>query len=306
MIILNEHFKELEKNLKLPEEAVKTFEKCAKRIENNKFLNEKFEALFNEFLFPEAHDFETCFKKLKTLSYIGGMRYYTLSFVFLLRAAEVMHQRYCEQGLSDELFADTITDLKYKYNECVDCKGVHGTFVPDWNTGFYALRRFALGRYQFEMSTHFGDSFTSSSGITVKNGDKVVGFHIPSSGIPLTDEVRLDAFKQAYGFFKDYRRDDGLMIFECGSWLIYEDYKNFLPENSNIVKFINDFEIISSEPKDKFTDAWRIFGKYGWKSPKRWPESTSLQRAFKQHVLRGGKTGHGNGIIVFDGEKIIK
>lgn len=306
MVVLNEHFKEVEKILGLPEEAVEVFEKTATKIDNVKSLNKKFEAVFNEFLFPEAHDFGKCFDKLKPLSIIYGIKEYTLDFVFLLRATEVMHNLYKERGLSDELFNNTIMDLKYKYDECVKCKEVHGTFVASWNTGFFALTRFCLGRYQFDMSTYGGDDFTSSAGITIKKGDKTLGFHIPSSGVPLTDEVRLDSFKKAYEFFPEYRREDGLMIFECGSWLIFEEYKNFLPENSNTIKFINDFEIVSSEPKDKFDDAWRIFDKYGFKSPKKWPEDTSMRRAFKKHVLSGGKTGHGHGIIVFDGEKIVR
>ncbi|MBO5065962.1 MAG: hypothetical protein J6D06_07620 [Clostridia bacterium] len=306
MVILNEHFKEVEKILGLPEEAVEVFEKTATKIDNVKSLNKKFEAVFNEFLFPEARDFGTCFDKLKPLSIIYGIKEYTLDFVFLLRAAEVMHDLYKERGLSDELFNNTIMDLKYKYDECVKCKEVHGTFVASWNTGFFALTRYCLGRYQFDMSTYGGDDFTSSAGITIKKGDKTLGFHIPSSGVPLTDEVRLDSFKKAYEFFPEYRREDGLMIFECGSWLIFEEYKNFLPENSNTIKFINDFEIVSSEPKDEFDDAWRIFDKYGFKSPKKWPEDTSMRRAFKKHVLSGGKTGHGHGIIVFDGEKIVR
>ena len=264
MVILNEHFKELEKTLGLPQEAVEIFEKTALKIENTKSLNKRFEAIFNEFLFPEAHDFGKCFDKLKPLSIIYGIKEYTLAFVFLLRAAEVMHDRYKERGLSDELFNNTIMDLRYKYDECVKCKEVHGTFVPWWNTEFYALRRFCFGRYQFDMTTYGGEDFTSSAGVTIKKGDKTLGFHIPSSGVPLTDEVRLNSFKEAYKFFEEFRREDGLMIFECGSWLIYEEYKNFLPENSNTIKFINDFEIVSSEASEKFNDAWRIFDKYGY------------------------------------------
>ena len=306
MVILNEHFKEVEKRLGFPQEAIEVFERVATKIDTNEKLNGKFEAIFNEFLFPEAHDFGACLDKLTKISMGYGIKEYTLDFVFLLRATEVMHNIYKERGLSDELFWNTVMDLKYKYVECVNCKGVHGTFVGSWNTEFFNLHRFALGRYQFDMTTYGGEDFTASCGITIKKGDKTLGFHIPSSGIPLTDEVRLDSFKKAYDFFPEFRREDGLMIFECGSWLIYEGYKEFLPETSNILKFIGDFEIVSSESNDKFNDAWRIFDASGFKSPKKWDERTSLQRAFKKHVLSGGKTGHGHGIIVFDGEKIVR
>ena len=112
MVILNEHFKEIEKILGLPAEAVEVFEKTAAKIDKVKSLNKKFEAIFNEFLFPEAHDFGKCFDKLKPLSIIYGIKEYTLYFVFLVRAAEVMHDRYKERGLSEELFNNTIMDLK--------------------------------------------------------------------------------------------------------------------------------------------------------------------------------------------------
>ena len=306
MKILTEHFIETEKRLGISPEGIAAVEKCARKVEECKSLNKKIEALINEYLYPEAHDFGKLFDKVKPLSIIYGVKEYTLSFVVLVYAAEIMHNRYKEKGLPDELFWDTIMDLRYKFDECVDCKEVYGTFVPWWNTGFYALRRFCLGRYQYDMSTFDKDDFVTSAGITVKKGDKVLGFHIPSSGVPLTDEIRHDSFKKAYEFFKDYRREDGLMIFVCGSWLLYEGHREFLPEKSNILKFMDDFEIIESEEKDKFDDAWRVFAKYGYKSPKKWPEDNSLRRAFKQRVLSGGKTGHGFGVIVFDGEKIIK
>ena len=38
--------------------------------------------------------------------------------------------------------------------------------------------------------------------MTVKEGDKVLNIHIPSNGIPLTDEVRLNAYREAYEFYK--------------------------------------------------------------------------------------------------------
>jgi len=53
-------------------------------------------------------------------------------------------------------------------------------------------------------------------GNTLKRGDTVINFHIPSAG-PLTDEKRLDSYKQAYKFFGG--KDGEPMAFVCGSWL---------------------------------------------------------------------------------------
>lgn len=306
MAYLNEHFRLVEEKLGFPKEAVETFEKIATKIDNSKRFSEKFQKTLDKYLLPKAHDFGGMCDDMKKLGFIYKVKEYSLTCVWLIVASEKMLQLYRENGIDEQIYWDSMMDLKYKFKECVDCKEVYGTFVGHWYTGFYELNRFALGRFQFEYSTYGGEDFTTSAGIKIKKGDKTVGFHIPSSGVPLTDEVRFDAYKKAYEFFKDYRREDGLIIFECGSWLLYEGNKEILPETSNTVKFINDFEIIKSESKDKFNDAWRIFAKSGYKSPKYWADDTSMRRAFKNHVLNGGKTGSGHGVIVFDGEKIVR
>ncbi len=307
MKYLNDHFKLVEEKLGFPQEAVELFEKIALKIENSKSFSERFQKTLDKYLLPEAHDFGGMCDDMKKLAFCYRVKEYSLTCVWLIVASEKMLELYREKGIDEQIYWDSMMDLKYKFQECVDCKEVYGTFVGHWYTGFFQLNRFALGRFQFENST-FGaqDEFTTSAGIKIKRGDKTIGFHIPSSGVPLTDEVRFDAYKKAYEFFKDQRREDGLVIFECGSWLLYEGNKEILPENSNTVKFINDFEIIKSEAKDKFNDAWRIFAKSGYKAPKHWYDDTSMRRAFKQHVLNGGKTGSGHGVIVFDGTKIVK
>ena len=307
MKYLNDHFKLVEEKLGFPQEAVELFEKIALKIENSKSFSERFQKTLDKYLLPEAHDFGGMCDDMKKLAFCYRVKEYSLTCVWLIVASEKMLELYREKGIDEQIYWDSMMDLKYKFQECVDCKEVYGTFVGHWYTGFFQLNRFALGRFQFENST-FGaqDEFTTSAGIKIKRGDKTIGFHIPSSGVPLTDEVRFDAYKKAYEFFKDQRREDGLVIFECGSWLLYEGNKEILPENSNTVKFINDFEIIKSEAKDKFNDAWRIFAKSGYKAPKHWYDDTSMRRAFKNHVLNGGKTGSGHGVIVFDGEKIVK
>ena len=307
MKYLNAHFKMVEEKLEFPKEAVELFEEIAQKIEKSKSFSKRFDATLEKYMTPKAHDFGGMCDDMKKLAFCFRVKEYSLTIVWLIVASERVLELYKEKGIDEKIYWDSMMDLKYKFKECVDCKEVYGTFVGHWYTGFYELNRFALGRFQFENST-FGvkDEFVTSAGVTIKKGDKTVGFHIPSSGVPLTDDIRLDAYKKAYEFFKDQRREDGLLIFECGSWLLYEGNREILPEKSNTIKFLNDFEIIESKPKDKFTDAWRVFGKYGYKSAKYWPEDSSMRKAFKTHVLNGGKTGSGHGVIVFDGEKIVR
>ncbi len=301
-----EHFKEVEKRLELPQEAVELFEKTANKIEKSQSFSKRIDDSIKEFMYPEAHDFGGMEQSMKKIGFIHHVKYETLTFVWLIITSEIVLERYKQKGLSEELYWNTLMDLKYKFKECVDCKECYGTFVGSWYDGFYCLNRFALGRFQFEHSVYGGEDFTASNGITIKKGDKTIGFHIPSSGIPLTDDIRIDSYKKAYEFFKDDVRTDGILIFECGSWLLYDGNREILSENSNTVKFINDFQICQSKDKPKFYDAWRVFGKAGYGNPKKWPEDTAMRRAFKNHVLKGGKTGSGHGFVLFDGEKVIK
>ena len=92
----------------------------------------------------------------------------------------------------------------------------------------------------------------------------------------------------------------------CGSWLLYPRHREFLPEKSNILKFLNDFEIVSWEEKENFGDAWRVFGRYADLPFEQLPRDTSLRKAFAEWLCSGRKTGSGFGFIIFDGEKIVR
>ncbi len=211
-----------------------------------------------------------------------------------------------ERGLSEQLYWDTMADMKYKLIECIKCEEVPGTFVAGWYNGFFKLERFCYGRFQFEETDYdFNFDFVTKAGYKLTSGQKLIGFHIPSSGVPLTDEVRLDAYKKAYEAYK-HLFPDGIMYFWCGSWLLYPRHKEFLPEKSNILKFMSDFEIVSWSESEDFHDAWRIFDKYSDLPADQLPTDTSLRKAYAEWLKAGNKGGSACGVIVFDGEKILR
>ena len=49
------------------------------------------------------------------------------------------------------------------------------------------------------------------------------------------------------------------MAIVCSSWLLDPDIREAFPENSNIKKFGDCFDIIMKREDDTFKDAWRIF-----------------------------------------------
>ncbi len=294
---------ELEKKCKFPEEANTEINKLAKRLDDEKDFGKKFDKIRKLYMYPWAHNLGRYLEMVRKIGEEYGVTENSIEFMFLLQCAELLKKRFLGKGVSEEIYWDSMNDLRYKLLECMECEYEVGTFVGGWFAGWFEVDRFTLGRFQFEPRT-VDEDYTTKSGYKIKKGDFCVGMHIPSSGVPLTDEVRFDSYKRAYEFFKD-RLTDGKLIIKCGSWLLYENHYKFLPEHLNIRKFMDDFDIYNSEESENFGDDWRVFGHYTDFPLEEWPEDTSLRKAYKHWLLGGGKAGHGEGIIVFDGEKII-
>ncbi len=234
---------------------------------------------------------------------LTGLHEYTVALLFLLAACEGLEKRYSEAGYDRALFLDTMSDIRYKLYECKTVKGVWGNFVYWWYQRFYDMTRFALGRFQYE-KIEFPRDIYGVGGHYVKRGDAVLNFHIPSSGVHLTNEVRFDSYKRAKEFF--FPNTDAPALFVCDSWLLWHEYEEFIPENMNLKKFRRDFAIISSSPSEGFGVAWRVFGADAGKPTSELPRKTGQQRMFADYMASGGGHGSAFGVFFFDGEKIIK
>lgn len=289
----------LMQKLNFPAEAQEEFCSARKTVKQNSETNELFERLKRDYASNDV-SLNTAIEQLTAAAQKTGISEYTFHLMFLLSCTPFLFERYEEEGIAEEIFWNTVADLKYKLIECRNVKGVWGTFVANWNDGFFAMTRFALGRMQFERVPFMNEPF-SKGGITINSGDTVINMHIPSSGESFDKAARLDAYKRAFSFFGNGKP----MGFVCSSWLLYPGHVEFLSPKSNILDFMRDFEIIESKDKDEFSDAWRVFANHSEKPPEQWPQDTSLRKAFAQRILSGKKTGSGYGIFIFDGEKII-
>ena len=229
----------------------------------------------------------------------AGLSPYTVWMVFLMQGAKHAKADYEKKGVSEDIFWDTFCDLRYKALECMENYGVWGTFVAFWYPIFFSCDIVKLGRLEYETAPYEGPEFTKA-GVTVKPGDMVQNIHIPSSGEPFDAAARLASYKKAYEFFKP----QGPLVCMCHSWLLFPEYKKILKPGSNIASFQEDFDIIKTDT-GRFGDAWRVFGPEHDKPTEELPERTSMQRAFKGHLLAGGETGEGLGVLLFDGEKLL-
>ena len=281
--------KEIAEKLLFPKEAVaelclceEKMSGCAKDIEDA--ISSIYEAGSMEYL-----------DILQRISDSCGVDRLSCDMVVLLLAAIELQDKYRSAGYSEELYYETMADLRYKLYECKEVYGVWGTFVTFWFKGFYTLERFKLGRMQYEK---IGYPFESVEGV-IQKGDMILSCHIPSSGPMPVEEIK-DSIRMAYEFYKDDCKD-GKLIVACFSWLLYPplfaDYK----ESSNIKKFYNLFNIIHSMDNEKNSDFWRVFGvKYSPEALDSVVVDNSLKRRVYDHIKSGGNIGNGVGIIVVD------
>lgn len=225
--------------------------------------------------------------------------------LLILASLPYLHDRYRKENIPDDIFYDSMDDIRCKVRECIECKGEAGTFVAGWYDGFFNMTRFAYGRFQYEPVVYGGDVIRLSCGSVLERGGTFINFHIPSSGVPLTDDVRLDSYRRAYPHYA-HLFGDGVVIFGCDSWLLYPAHRGFLPEGSNILRFMDDFEVIKGRDEPVFGDKWRVFGRFSDLDADKLPRDTSLRAAYADRLTSGKPTGEGFGVFAFDGQNIIK
>jgi len=297
-----EHFKLFMDTLEFPEEAKADLLKAREDFVKTDYYKE-FEAFFKEYEadYKNYNNHENRMR-LEKIAEEVGIPEEKLYMIYFIGLSQHLMKLYEEQGLPMEIYWDSMSDLKVKLFECKNVYDIWGTFVGGWFYGFFRLDRFKIGRLEYEVVGCEIEEY-KKHGIELRKDDKVINIHIPS-GEPFTFDIRLDSYKRAYEFYKQYRKGD-LIAFVCSSWLLYPENKDFYPEKSNIIDFTDDFEIFASGEQDEFHDSWRVFGKPNETPIDQLPEDTSLRRAYKKRLIEKGSFGFGKGIIIFDGEKVL-
>lgn len=278
--------KALAGELGFPGEAVLTLAEAYQKMEGR--MDAARAALFaGETLSADPHAFSD---EIAALAEEVGVHPYTADMVFALYCALTLRGIYREKGLPDERFLDTMEDLRFKLMECKKVYGIWGSFVAFWFRDFYLLKRFKLGRLQYEKAAARVDYKH------IKEGDTVLNCHIPSCG-PLPRDAVLDSLKKAYEFYgyKD------LMPVVCNSWMLYPPHYEVFPEGGNLRAFYDLFNIRQTKVDPQNSNLWRITDRMDGVLP----ENTTLQRRFKAYLEAGNCMGSGYGMLLFDGEKII-
>jgi len=122
-----------------------------------------------------------------------------------------------------------------------------------------------------------------------QRGKAAIGLHIPESG-PMTPDAVTASLDEVRVFFPRHFPDEHYTAFTCGSWLLDPQLLAYLPEDSNIVRFQQRFELEPyTEPEGVDADVEVLrFGFRTLSTPlDQLPRGTTLQRAIVDHLKAG-------------------
>lgn len=207
----------------------------------------------------------------------------------VLKASEETYKFYRQKGIDDRIFFDTMDDIRIWCEEN-DNKGLKNY---NWIKNHICFELFKIGRLQFQIF-RFPYIIYNYRETPLKFKENVIAVHIPS-GEKLDYDECVSSIEKAKAFFKKYFPEYRYDYFICDSWLLYDKNKEFMAEDSNIIKFQSLFSIPFSRSADSQAIE-RIFGKRE-KDINCYAEKTSLQRAAKEYMQNGGKLGVGFGYI---------
>jgi hypothetical protein len=228
-------------------------------------------------------DYSDILEQLDKAAALAGVHRFTVHLLFYICLSKHTKELYIQRGIPYTVYFDSMSDLKWKLFECKKMYDVWGSACAWWFPRFFDLTRFALGRLQFE--TVAANATYTKNGYTVNPEDIVLNIHIPSSG-PLIHEECLASYRIAADFYKDTFGDKPV-VFKCTSWLLYPPHYEFLPKNSNILKFMSDFDIISSYVEENMSFLWRIFYTDKFDDLDAPPLRNLLQRAYIDWLKKG-------------------
>ena len=208
-------------------------------------------------------------------------RYFQL-YVFLaaLPSARELHTA---RGVSDQISWSTLQDVALSVEWYRRRNGRPGFNSAFWMAQHFRGGIFLLGRLQFNF---WHVVFDPPAGVGFGKDDPCLGVHIPALG-PLTPEACDASFAQARTFFPEHFPEREDKVATCGSWLLDPQLAEYLPEDSNIIRFQRRFTPAPDwfEPGDD--DVIRFVFGYVPDSIDDLPQTTTLERAAVAHIKSG-------------------
>ncbi|SES30106.1 acyltransferase domain-containing protein [Lentzea albida] len=193
---------------------------------------------------------------------------YVYAYLALVDVALEYHRAH---GIAEAVSWTTLADLGR--NLAVDrrMRGEGWPVMQSWLTLHSRGGLYELGRLQHH------------------RGDSALSLHIPDSG-PLTPESVSASLDEARSFFPRHFPDERYTAFSCGSWLLDPQLREYLPDESNIIRFQRRFELEPHEEQEGINadvEVLRFVFRTLTTPLDRLPRTTVLQRAIVDHLQAG-------------------
>lgn len=211
---------------------------------------------------------------------LGAAARYFYVYVFLA-AVPAVRAYHAERGIPDDVAWGTLDQL----GELVEIHrrqfGVGGMDKQFWLTLHLRGVIYRLGRLQFNLQLT-GDGFGP-----LPAGTPVLGTHIPEVGGAFTAEACDASFARARPFYAAHFPEHGAELAFCTSWLLDPQLAEYLPETTNIVRFMRRWTPVDAEPKPGDDSVLEFVFRRNGQPLDELPQRTSLERAAVDHLRAG-------------------
>ncbi|MFJ9738005.1 hypothetical protein [Streptomyces sp. NPDC101166] len=167
--------------------------------------------------------------------------------------------------------------------------GTGGILSARWLSLHLRGELYQLGRLQFQRSRIDGRTSDSiaAAGLAPGLDDPALSVHVPDFMGPLSPRACDRSLALARDFFARHHAEEPCSVATCASWLLDPQLKRYLPDDSNIVRFQERFQLGEepAEPED-MTPVRFVFGTTDVPL-ERLPRRTVLQRAVLGHLRYG-------------------
>lgn len=181
------------------------------------------------------------------------------------------------RGLCEDIFFDTAKRLSESASAYFSEKGCDGICDYHFIANHIRGSILRLGGFEYQYGQH--------------GEEKAIIMHLPD-GADLSKDKRLESYRLARGYFGDHN-------IIADSWLLYSEHKKMLPEDSRIVNFINDFDIISTYETTDYSELFHVFGRLSDFSYENLPKETVLQKAYAERIKNRLPIGSGVGKLKY-------
>lgn len=165
-------------------------------------------------------------------------------------------------------------------------RGEGGLHTQDWLTFHFRGAVYALGRLHVErLRIWFDADADRAAEPGPRRGDSALGLHIPAGTLP--PEQVDDALHLAHGFFARHFPDEQYRFATCVSWLLDDQLAEYLPADSNIIRFQRRFRLLPSPGADDNATMVEFIFNRPLCELDSLPRDTRLQRAVIDHIRSG-------------------